>query len=404
MSDGIPVRAVTVAIGIACTLGIWGARTGAAQNPTPAATLVGFSVLPADTFADGPPSGRFRQNGVRGTAFPGQPVQGVSAMRPDPDARGWWLCLSDNGFGIRLNSTDYLLRIYRVRPDWRTASGGSGQVEVGGFIPLADPDRHVPFAIVREDTRERWLTGGDFDPESFVRAPDGTYWIGEEFGPFLLHVDAKGALVAPPARVDGLKTPDTPGTTPPDAGRPNDANVRRSRGFEGLAFADGRLFAMLEGPTLADPPAEARILEFDPSGNRFTGREWRYRLERPEHSATELVAYAPGRFLVIERDNGHGPEARFKKVFAIVLDEPGTLVDKVEVVDLLNLADPARLGGETDVFSFPFITTEAVWPDGPGTLVLANDNNYPATGGRTAGVRDATEFIRLQLRRPLPTS
>jgi hypothetical protein len=39
------------------------------------------------------------------------------------------------------------------------------------------------------------LTGADFDVESIVRAADGTYWIGDEFGPFLLHFSATGTLL-----------------------------------------------------------------------------------------------------------------------------------------------------------------------------------------------------------------
>jgi hypothetical protein len=33
--------------------------------------------------------------------------------------------------------------------------------------------------------------------------------------------------------------------------------------------------------------------------------------------------------------------------------------------------------------------------------VLANDNNYPAGGGRDGAVRDVTEFVRLRLAAPL---
>ena len=36
-----------------------------------------------------------------------------------------------------------------------------------------------------------------------------------------------------------------------------------------------------------------------------------------------------------------------------------------------------------------------------GEIVLVNDNNFPAGGGRPGAARDATEFIRLKLTRPL---
>jgi len=99
-----------------------------------------------------------------------------------------------------------------------------------------------------------------------------------------------------------------------------------------LAAPDGKnLLAMLEGPTTEDPPDEARILEFDPVARTVTGRLWRYRFLQPGHSATALVPYAPGRSLVIERDNLHGPAAVCKQVFA-----NGT--GSVPVVDALMAA------------------------------------------------------------------
>lgn len=370
----------------------------------PLATLIGFATLPADTFTPGPPSGGFRDNGARGQALPSQPVQGVSAILPAPGRAGSWLALSDNGYGVRWNSADYLLCWYALKPDWKTSAGGSGRVTVEQVVRLADPRVAVPISIVREDTRERWLTGSDADPEAFMRMPDGTFWIGDEFGPWLLHVDAAGVLLDPPVSLPGFVSPDRPGLPPPEAGTKSEALVRRSRGFEGLAMAsDGiHLLAMLEGPTLEDPPDQARILEFDPAARAFTGRLWRYRFAVAGHSATELAPYAPDRYLVIERDNLHGGAARFKRVHAIHLGDAGAVVETSLVVDLLAIADPDRLGGQDARFTFPFITTEAVWSEDDRTLVLVNDNNFPATGGRVAGARDGTEFIRLRLARPLP--
>jgi len=270
---------------------------------------------------------------------------------------------------------------------------------------LADPNRVAPFHLTREGTSERWLTGAEFDPEAFVHMPDGSFWIGDEFGPYLVHVDAAGRLVAPPVGVPGLVSADRPGLPPPDAGAPSPATVRRSRGFEAVAEVPGSatLLALLEGPTTEDPADRARLLEFDPSRGMFTGRRWWYPFDAAGNSATELVPYAPDRYLVVERDSLHGPKAGFKRVFAIRVGEPERVVEKTLVVDLLAIADPRHLGGQAgDVFTFPFITTEAVWAEDERTLVLVNDNNYPATGGRVAGERDGTEFIRLRLAAPLP--
>jgi glycerophosphoryl diester phosphodiesterase len=279
-------------------------------------------------------------------------------------------------------------------------------MRVGRMIQLSDPDRHVPFRIVREDTPERWLTGGDFDPESFVELSDGTFWIGEEFGPYLLHVDAAGRLMAPPFEAAGLRSPDHPALANAGADTSKLATVQRSRGFEGLALhADGtRLMAMLESAPIGDPPFTTRVLEFDLPSQRFTGRTWRLHLSPKGGNATELVSFAPDWYLVLERDNAAGDEARLKLVTAIHLGEPDEQRPIALIADLLALADPYALAGKRGAFRFPFITPEAIWPEDARTLVLVNDNNYPGGGGRPpAGSKDASEFIRLRLSVPLPT-
>jgi glycerophosphoryl diester phosphodiesterase len=163
--------------------------------------LIGFSVLPADTLASGPDSGAAVPNPTNGrpTPFKGQPVQGFSGVQFSASGDGKSLLfLSDNGYGALGNSADYLLRLHEADPSFKGFEAGNASVPLKGFIQLADPDRKVPFKIVREATPERWLTGADFDVESVVVAANGDLWIGDEFGPYLLHFDANGKLLEAP--------------------------------------------------------------------------------------------------------------------------------------------------------------------------------------------------------------
>src|SRR5918996_3935257 len=150
----------------------------AAREPT----LLARAILPSNAYQPGPPSGAFiaPDNGVT-TPFPGQPIPGFSAVLDI--GHGEFLAMPDNGYGSKANSPDFLLRVYRIRPDFETAKGGSGAVAVLGFIQLRDPDGRISFPLVRAD---RLLTGGDLDIESLRQANDGTLWFGDEFGPFLL--------------------------------------------------------------------------------------------------------------------------------------------------------------------------------------------------------------------------
>lgn len=280
------------------------------------------------------------------------------------------------------------------------------------FVQFKDPDRMVNFLIVNENTEGRLLTGADFDPESLVVAKDGSLWVGDEFGPFLLHLDATGRLLAPPFPVpdprpgkdpakDFVRSPDNPFLLSPAPGAPNPANLNHSKGFENLALSpDGkRLYAMLEGPLAGDPPDRLFILEFDLASERFTGRSWPYRLSASAHAVRDMATVNGQEFLVIEGDEGHGPKAKFKKIFLIDLgraDAEG-YVAKEEIADLMNIRDPNNLAGLGPKFMFPYWTIEGVAPLDSTTIVVVNDNNYPLSGARRPGVRDPNEFLVLKL-------
>ncbi len=201
-----------------------------------AVTLVGYAELPADTFAAGPASGAY-SGGLRGEArFPSQPVQGFSGVQFGPQGSYWFL--SDNGFGAKNNSADSLLRIHRLNLTPKTAPTGTGRVEVGNFISLRDPDRKVAWPIVGEAGPERLLTGADFDPEGFFFAPDGTLWVGDEFGPYLLHFSADGRLLDAPIPTPNLAgLPTLRGQAPVVVGHRGSSGTRPEHTLESYRVA-----------------------------------------------------------------------------------------------------------------------------------------------------------------------
>src|SRR5918999_787485 len=224
-----------------------------------------------------------------------------------------------------LPGRDFLLRVYRIRPDFETAAGGSGSVDVLGFIQLRDPDGKVPFALFRAD---RLLTGADFDIESVRRARDGSLWFGEEFGPFLVHTDATGKVLEAPIQLPGVQSPQNPFLPHPDAW-----TLRASRGFEGMARSvDGKtLYPMLEGALRNDPDPRRRIVnEFDLRSRTYTGRTWQYRVDAgfPDAVIGDFTALDAHRFVLIERDDAQGADARQKKIYRVDLrrvDADGSL-------------------------------------------------------------------------------
>ncbi|MXG88541.1 esterase-like activity of phytase family protein [Nocardioides flavescens] len=366
-------------------------------------TLEARATLSADFLADGPPSGALASPGNGRTGpFAGQVVPGFSAVVEDRDGTFW--AQPDNGFGTKANSADFLLRIYRIAPQWETANGGPGRIDVRGFISLRDPDRRIPFPIVNDATADRLLTGADFDIESLVRQPDGTFWVGEEFGPFLLHVDATGRLLSAPVPfVDGA----SPQNPAPAGAAPR---IGASRGFEAMAGSrDGRyLYPTLEGAFLDDADQRRRwIYEFDTRAGRYTGRRWAYQTDDAANFVADAFTTRDGRLLVLERDNYDGATAVTKRIYSVDLrrSEPDGFLAKELVVDLLKIANPAGIGTRTspgaygvgDPFSFPFVSVETVVQLRDGRLLTANDNNYPGDDARVPGTPDDTELAVIDL-------
>ena len=441
------VRPVALACALLASLAVFSSQ---AQTAFPA-TLSGHVVMPAASFIAAPQdapqdlqvSGKFT-NGKRTEAlgtveglstgrptgvsvpFKGQPLQGHSGIKKMPDGSFW--ILTDNGFGSKANSPDSMLYLNHYKVDFK---GGSMQRLDTVF--LHDPDKKVPFRIVHEGTQKRYLTGSDFDTESFQFA-GGALWIGDEFGPFLIKTDLKGKVLAVfDTLVDGkvVRSPDHPAVTTPAApGGAVDFQIKRSKGFEGMASSkDGsKLYALLEGPVWN---AEAkdyervagkealRVLEFDVPAGKWTGRSWLYPLETNGNAIGDFNMIDATTGLIIERDNGEGtadkacPEgqkrtdcfhdiAKFKRVYKVELTEAnvGGPLRKIGYIDLLNIADSAKLARKPlndGVLKFPFFTIENVDVVDEAHIVVGNDNNLPFSSSREPNKADDNELILLEV-------
>ncbi|MGW4209991.1 esterase-like activity of phytase family protein [Lentzea sp. NPDC004789] len=378
----------TLAVGLTLlTVTALATPTTAAPGTAPRqATLTNFASLPAETYLPGsePSGAALGTNPINGITppFADQPIQGFSGVVRNSD--GTFDAISDNGYGTKANSADWLLRINRIAPDFRT-----GEVDVVGGLTLTDPNGHIPFPLTRPD---RVITGADIDIESVTRVADGTYWMGDEFGPYLLHFDRAGRLMAPPVPLPGVRAPENPEGNP---------NLPSSKGFEGITLSpDGRTInALLEGTVAGDEPGTLRLNEFDIASNAFTGKKWLYQLENPGFAIGDAIAVDRNRLLIIERDNAQGDAAKHKKVYLADKrdrDHDGKL-DKTMIADLLNLANPGHVGGQADPFRFPFITIEDVTILDDRTIAILNDNNFPSSSGRTPGKPDNNEFITIRL-------
>ena len=357
--------------------------------------------------------------------FKGQPIQGHSGIKRMHDGTFW--LLTDNGAGSKANSPDFMLYLNHYKVDFKT-----NKFTRLNTIFLHDPDKKVPFHIVTEGTQKRYLTGSDFDTESFQFA-DGHLWIGDEFGPFLIKADMSGKVVAVfETLVDGkvVRSPDHPSVTTP--GAPTDSvkfQTRRSKGYEGMAVSkDGsKLYALLEG-ALWDEQAKAyemvdgkqylRVLEFDVKAGQWTGRHWKYVLEANHHAIGDFNMIDETTGMIIERDNGEGVSnfactegkkpncfhdlPKFKRIYKVEITDANVNgpVRKIGYVDLLNIADPKKVSRkplDKGVFSFPFFTIENVDVVDAHHIIVGNDNNLPFSSSRDPNKADDNELIILNV-------
>lgn len=444
----IVTNVLTIGIGAVASIGLSQVTNAAEAYP---AKLVAHAVLPAETFiaapADAPEdlihSGKYttgefvaklgsiegksnnRPTGIN-LPFQGQPVQGHSGIKYMADGTYW--ILTDNGFGSKANSPDAMLFIRQYQIDW----------DRGVFKPLKtiffrDPDHVIPYRIIHQDSEQRYLTGSDFDPESFQMI-DGDIWVGEEFGPWLLRFNKEGklkAMVGTTVEGQMIQSPDHPLLqlpSKPDALMPA-FTAKRSKGFEGMASSpDGRyLYPLLEGPIYdhnskqydtIDGQNFLRILQFDPKRGAFTGKSWKYILDSNEHAIGDFNMIDDSYGLIIERDNLEGTTdkackvnedkthcfdkpAQFKRIYKVKLDRQNEIAEKIAYIDLMAIEDPKKVAKKSLVdnkFALPFFTIENVDIVDEHYIVVGNDNNLPFSSSRNPNQADDNELVLLEVK------
>jgi hypothetical protein len=271
--------------------------------------------------------------------------------------------------------------------------------------------------------------GLSFDPEGFVVAPNGNFYVSDEYGPSINEFTPNGVFVRSLTTPDNL-IPKQGNTLNFVDGRPTITTGRQdNRGFEGVTLSpDGsKLFAMLQDPLVneGNPDGRAgrnlRIVEFDTQTGQSTAQYF-YQLEdraaindRIPGTADDFGANAQGRnigissitaindkeFLVIERDNrgigvddptGKNPVGS-KRVFkinlagatdvqAISLVGQNTLPSGVTPVNkslFLDIAGLLQTAGMKIPEKFEGLAIGPKLKDGSYAIVIGTDNDFSVT-------------------------
>jgi len=300
-----------------------------------------------------------------------------------------------------------------VTTEWIPLKDAAGKTITGLSNPLKAAKTEAAFD---KDGKQLPFDPNGLDTEGLVRLKDGTFWIGEEYGPSLVHVAADGKIIERLVP-QGLES-DLSGATYKVTGALPAILMKRqlNRGIEGLAIApdESALYTIVQNP-LANPDADAykkasltRILKLDLKSRQVVG-EYVYTLDPAESfkndksekqsdaRISELTAVGIDQLIVLERI------AKTTKLHAIDLSAAtnilGTDWDKTETSPSLEQIAAADLvaNGITPVSKKLWLDS-STYPELPEKvegvaivdgkqLILINDDDFGIEGAKTRIVR-----------------
>ena len=174
-------------------------------------------------------------------------------------------------------------------------SGPDGKPLVG----LVDPQANTGEKLVTVDGAPLPTSDHGLDTEGLVAMADGTFWVSDEYGPFLVHFDAKGK------EIERL--------SPFNGSLPRELSLRSpNQGMEGLTITpDGSTLVGVMQSALKTPGLEgaaksvplSRIVTVNLATKAV--KEFLYPLANPQETkvaVSEITALTDTTFLIDERD------------------------------------------------------------------------------------------------------
>jgi hypothetical protein len=299
--------------------------------------------------------------------------------------RGTFYLLPDRGYNVA-GSTDFRARLYKLSIDFKPPADPAS-------MPVAARQKTVDAKLVEtillKEANGKSLTGLDpseggvrpaggglpplpqastgaisLDSEALVLMPDGSYFISDEYGPYIYRFAADGRLLSairPPEAFIPKRggkdhfSSDNPRT---GAAKPKPANPETGRqnnqGFEGLALTPGGKFLVAilqsatrqDGGTSSETRQNTRMLYYDISdlNNPKLVREHVVPLPFYKNAEgktrvaalSELYALDDTHFLLLCRDSGGG----------LGTESPTSVYRRIEILDTSRATNIA--GGKYD--------------------------------------------------------
>ena len=271
-----------------------------------------------------------------------------SALAPDPRASGYFYLLTDRGPNTDSNDPDKkVFPIPRFTPQigrFRLKGDKLVLVKVieiknaqGKKITGLPNPAHGNTGEVAVDMQGRALgTDPDgLDSEGLVALKDGSFWISDEYGPWLVHVNAQGRIMERIGPFAGTKS------------LPRVLALRRpNRGMESLTITpDGKTLVGLMQNPVDNPDASVRkssrlnrLVMFDLHSG--ASKQYAYLLNATSSVVSEIAAVTDHTFIVSERDQLFQHDAK----------SPSKLkrIYKIDITQATEIGHPAHgVNGKT---------------------------------------------------------
>ena len=263
-----------------------------------------------------------------------------SSLAPDPRAPGYFYLLTDRG--PNADSTDPERKVFPV-PGF-TPQIGRFRLEGDKLVlvklidiknakgkkitGLPNPDKGGTGEVAVDLEGKPLGTDPDgLDSEGLVAMKDGSFWISDEYGPWLVHVDANGRTIERIGPFGGRKS------------LPRVLALRRAnRGMESLTVTpDGRLLVGLMQNPVDNPTTDIRktsklnrLVTYNPRSGAT--QQYAYIMEATSSVVSEIAAVTATTFIVSERDQLFPGDpkspAKLKRIY------------KIDLAGATDLSDP----------------------------------------------------------------
>jgi hypothetical protein len=250
-----------------------------------------------------------------------------SGLATKPGSRTEFYGLTDRGPNVDApNGTDKIEPIPTFTPAIALFRfTGSGAAVLERRIPLQDATGHPYSGAMNpaNSTSESIVdlngvpipaSSTGYDPEGLVALPDGTFWVSDEYGPFITHFSSHGRQIGR--------------FSPIDASLPVELRNRVvNKGMEGLTITpDGRTLvgimqnALANGISSKKAKNDVVVRIVTVNLHTHSTHEYLYPLDSSSTGNSEITALSNHEFLIDERDGAYPSAAGDKKLWKIDLN------------------------------------------------------------------------------------